>query len=107
MAKESGSKAPRDAGISFNAVEQAHVGYIYGDSTSGRRAVYELGMAGIPITNVNNNCSTARHVNNAKVGLQHNIGLVAPSSLPPTVPQNASEPRNLSDRDQEEGNFWS
>lgn len=29
-----------------------------GDSTSGQRAVYEIGMTGIPIYNVNNNCST-------------------------------------------------
>jgi acetyl-CoA acyltransferase len=58
MAKESGSKALEDAGITFDAVEQAHVGYVYGESTSGQRAVYELGMTGIPITNVNNNCST-------------------------------------------------
>jgi acetyl-CoA acyltransferase len=58
MAKESGTKALEDAGIPFEAIEQAHVGYVYGDSTCGQRAVYELGMTGIPITNVNNNCST-------------------------------------------------
>jgi len=58
MAKESGTKALADAGIGFDLVEQAHVGYVYGDSTQGQRAVYELGMTGIPITNVNNNCST-------------------------------------------------
>lgn len=29
-----------------------------GDSTCGQRAVYQLGMNGIPIYNVNNNCST-------------------------------------------------
>lgn len=29
-----------------------------GDSTSGQRAVYQLGLTGIPIFNVNNNCST-------------------------------------------------
>ena len=40
------------------AVEQAAVGYCYGDSTCGQRAVYELGLSGIPIYNVNNNCST-------------------------------------------------
>ncbi|MGC7327521.1 beta-ketoacyl synthase N-terminal-like domain-containing protein, partial [Mycobacteroides abscessus subsp. abscessus] len=33
-------------------------GYVYGESTSGQRAVYELGMSGIPVVNVNNNCST-------------------------------------------------
>jgi acetyl-CoA acyltransferase len=58
MAKESGTKALEDAGITFDEIEQAHVGYVYGESTSGQRAVYELGMTGIPITNVNNNCST-------------------------------------------------
>lgn len=29
-----------------------------GESTSGQRALYEIGMTGIPIYNVNNNCST-------------------------------------------------
>ena len=58
MAKEAGSKALADAGIPYDAVEQAAVGYCYGDSTCGQRAVYELGLTGIPIYNVNNNCST-------------------------------------------------
>lgn len=58
MAKESGTKALQDAGIAFDQIEQAHVGFMYGESTSGQRAVYELGMTGIPITNVNNNCAT-------------------------------------------------
>ncbi|MGH2794770.1 MAG: lipid-transfer protein [Actinomycetota bacterium] len=58
MAKESGTKALADAGISYDEIEQAFVGYVYGESTSGQRAVYELGLTGIPIVNVNNNCST-------------------------------------------------
>ena len=58
MAKESGTKALDDAGIDFSEVEQGFVGYVAGDSTSGNRALYELGMTGIPIANVNNNCST-------------------------------------------------
>lgn len=29
-----------------------------GDSTSGQRAVYEVGLTGVPVFNVNNNCST-------------------------------------------------
>lgn len=58
MAKESGTKALQDAGITYDKIEQAFVGYVYGDSTSGQRAVYELGLTGIPIVNVNNNCST-------------------------------------------------
>ena len=59
MALESGTKALEDAGIAYSAVEQAFVGYVYGESTSGQRAVYGLGLTGIPVVNVNNNCSTA------------------------------------------------
>jgi len=58
MAREAGQKALDDAGISFDQLEQAAVGYCYGDSTCGERAFYELGHSGIPIYNVNNNCST-------------------------------------------------
>ena len=58
MAKESGGKALADAGIDYAQVEEAYVGYCYGESTSGERALYELGMTGLPIVNVNNNCST-------------------------------------------------
>lgn len=29
-----------------------------GDSTCGQRALYQCGMTGIPIYNVNNNCAT-------------------------------------------------
>src|SRR5256885_14388272 len=58
MARESGTKALEDAGIDYASVEQAFVGYVYGESTSGQRAVYELGLTGIPVVNVNNNCST-------------------------------------------------
>ncbi|GAA1028481.1 MULTISPECIES: lipid-transfer protein [Amycolatopsis] len=58
MARESGSNALADAGIGYDQVQQAYVGYVYGESTSGQRAVYELGMTGIPVVNVNNNCST-------------------------------------------------
>ena len=38
--------------------DQAAVGYVYGDSTCGQRALYPLGMTGIPVYNVNNNCAT-------------------------------------------------
>ncbi|KAA1427682.1 lipid-transfer protein [Nocardioides antri] len=58
MAREAGSKALEDAGIDYREIEQAYVGYVYGESTSGQRALYELGMTGLPIVNVNNNCST-------------------------------------------------
>ncbi|MFY9264375.1 MAG: lipid-transfer protein [Solirubrobacterales bacterium] len=58
MALESGTKALEDAGIGYDQIEQAFVGYCYGDSTAGQRAIYGLGLTGIPITNVNNNCAT-------------------------------------------------
>ncbi len=58
MAREAGTNALVDAGIDYSQVQQAYVGYVYGESTSGQRAVYELGMTGIPVVNVNNNCST-------------------------------------------------
>jgi acetyl-CoA acyltransferase len=57
-AKEAGQNALADAGIEYDRVEQAYAGYCYGDSTYGQRAVYGLGLTGIPVVNVNNNCST-------------------------------------------------
>src|SRR3954462_6788551 len=57
-AREAGEKALADAGVSYEDVEQAFVGYCYGESTSGQRAVYGLGLTGIPVVNVNNNCLT-------------------------------------------------
>jgi acetyl-CoA acyltransferase len=57
-AEEAGKKALADAGISYDKIEQAYAGYCYGDSTYGQRAVYGLGLTGIPVVNVNNNCST-------------------------------------------------
>lgn len=57
-----GSNAARaalaDAGLGYDAVQQAYVGYVFGDSCSGQRALYGVGMSTIPIVNVNNNCAT-------------------------------------------------
>ncbi|MFW6049647.1 MAG: lipid-transfer protein [Myxococcota bacterium] len=58
LAVDAGRQALDDAGVPFDEVQQAFVGYVYGESTSGQRAVYELGLTGIPVYNVNNNCST-------------------------------------------------
>jgi len=58
MAKESVTKALEDAKLQYGDIQQATVGYVYGDSTCGQRALYEVGLTGIPIFNVNNNCST-------------------------------------------------
>lgn len=58
MAATATRAALENAGISYDSVQQAYAGYVYGDSTAGQRALYEVGMTGIPIVNVNNNCST-------------------------------------------------
>ena len=58
LSKEAGEQALKDAGVPYDAMEQAFVGYVYGESTCGQRAVYQLGLTGIPVYNVNNNCST-------------------------------------------------
>lgn len=58
MGAEATALALKDAGISYDMIQQAYVGYVYGDSTCGQRALYQVGMSGIPIINVNNNCST-------------------------------------------------
>jgi acetyl-CoA acetyltransferase len=47
-----------DAGVPYDAVQQAYVGYVYGDSTAGQAAIYGVGLTGIPVFNINNNCST-------------------------------------------------
>lgn len=47
-----------DAGVDYSAVQQAYVGYVYGDSTVGQATLYRVGRSGIPVVNVNNNCST-------------------------------------------------
>jgi sterol carrier protein 2 len=47
-----------DAGVGLAAVQQAYAGYVYGDSTCGQNALYRVGLTGVPVVNVNNNCST-------------------------------------------------
>jgi acetyl-CoA acetyltransferase len=47
-----------DAGLGYQQIQQAYVGYVYGDSCSGQAALYRLGLSAVPIVNVNNNCAT-------------------------------------------------
>lgn len=58
MAERAVRLALADAGLSYDQIEQAYVGYVYADSTAGQSALYRVGITGIPIVNVNNNCST-------------------------------------------------
>lgn len=58
MAEKAARLALADAGVSYDQVQHAFVGYVYADSTAGQSALYRVGCTGIPIVNVNNNCST-------------------------------------------------
>lgn len=58
MAEQAIRLALADAGVTYDRVQQAYAGYVYADSTAGQSAAYRVGVTGIPIVNVNNNCST-------------------------------------------------
>ena len=58
MAEKAVRLALEDAGVGYEQIQQAYVGYVYADSTAGQSALYRVGCTGIPIVNVNNNCST-------------------------------------------------
>ena len=58
MAEKAIRLALKDAGIGYDKVQQAYAGFVYADSTAGQSAIYRVGCTGIPIVNVNNNCST-------------------------------------------------
>jgi acetyl-CoA acetyltransferase len=58
MVAESAGAALKDAGITYDEIQSVFAGYCYADSTAGQRAVYPLGMTGVPVVNVNNNCAT-------------------------------------------------
>lgn len=58
LAQSAARGALDDAGIDYSNVEQAWCGYINGMSTLGQQSLYGIGMTGIPVFNVHNNCST-------------------------------------------------
>ena len=58
MVVEAVDGALEDAGLAYDAIERAAVGYVFESSTAGQRALYDVGMTGIPVVNVNNNCAT-------------------------------------------------
>ncbi|KAF9480292.1 thiolase-like protein [Pholiota conissans] len=100
MGLEAATKALLDAGITYDQIETAAVGYVYGDSTTGQRALYNLGLTHIPIVNVNNNCSTGSSalylVNNAvkygqvECGLALGFERMKPGSLGTNFPDRPS-----------------
>lgn len=58
MGAQAARLALEDAGVKYSAIQQAYAGYIYGDSCCGQRALYHVGLSGIALFNVNNNCSS-------------------------------------------------
>lgn len=58
LGAEAARAAIQDASLGYADIQQAYAGYVYGDSTCGQSALYHVGLTGIPIFNVNNNCST-------------------------------------------------
>ncbi|MEQ6901426.1 beta-ketoacyl synthase N-terminal-like domain-containing protein [Nocardioides sp. YIM 152588] len=47
-----------DAGIGYDAVQRAAAGFVFAPSTAGQRVLYDIGLTGIPVVNVTNNCAT-------------------------------------------------
>ncbi len=58
MVAEAVGEALADAGLGYDAVQRAAAGYVFQPSTAGQRALYDIGLTGIPVVNVSNNCAT-------------------------------------------------
>ena len=58
IGQEAAERALFDSGVDFNDIQAGYVGYVYLPSCAGQNILYKLGMNGIPIVNVNNNCAT-------------------------------------------------
>ncbi|HEY5310755.1 MAG TPA: beta-ketoacyl synthase N-terminal-like domain-containing protein [Casimicrobiaceae bacterium] len=58
MAEAAVRAALADARLDYDLVEQVYAGFVLADSCSGQRAAYRVGITGIPVTNVNNNCAS-------------------------------------------------
>jgi len=58
MGRDAVRAALADAGVDYAHVGQAYASYVYGMSTSGQQSLYQVGLSGIPIINVNNNCAS-------------------------------------------------
>lgn len=58
MAAQAIRGAVAEAGIEPSLIDQAYGSYVYGDSTCAQHALYDAFMTGIPVVNVNNNCSS-------------------------------------------------
>jgi len=93
--------AVRDAGIDHRRIEAAFVGTAYGAAGQGQRILKDLGLTGIPVTNVENACASgaeaallaARAVANGDVAVALAVGADAPSQslAPGMIPLDPAE----------------
>ena len=58
MARESITAALADAGLDYSDIQTVFASFVEGNTCSGQRAVYEVGMTGVPVINVNNACAS-------------------------------------------------
>ncbi|TMB39148.1 MAG: lipid-transfer protein [Deltaproteobacteria bacterium] len=58
LVREAVSGALGMSGVAPDQLEQAFAGYVNGMSTQGQRALYSMGIGGLPVYNVHNYCST-------------------------------------------------
>jgi acetyl-CoA acetyltransferase len=58
MGAQAVRNALKDAGLQYSQIQSAYAGWVYGDSCSGQAALYHVGITGIPVVNVNNNCAS-------------------------------------------------
>ncbi|XP_013148116.1 PREDICTED: non-specific lipid-transfer protein-like [Papilio polytes] len=102
--KEAVERALADAGITYDVIEQAVCGYVYGDSTCGQRVLYQVGMTGIPVHNINNHGATggtALHFAHrlvqagAQVVLALGFEKMTPGALPATAYPDRTYPADI------------
>lgn len=58
MGSNAARTALKDAGLDYADIQEAYAGFAFGSSCSGQRAIYDVGMTGIPVFNVNNACAS-------------------------------------------------
>eukprot|EP00928_Gymnodinium_smaydae_P029081 TRINITY_DN22004_c0_g1_i1.p1 TRINITY_DN22004_c0_g1~~TRINITY_DN22004_c0_g1_i1.p1 ORF type:complete len:943 (-),score=113.58 TRINITY_DN22004_c0_g1_i1:214-2973(-) len=58
MARDAARAALEDARAAYRDVGACVCAYNYAAATAGQSAMYDLGMTGVPVFNVNNNCSS-------------------------------------------------
>lgn len=58
LGKQAVERALFDSKVNYKEIESAYVGYVFLPSCGGQKVLYQFGLSGIPIINVNNNCAT-------------------------------------------------